>query len=464
MVLGPNSDGKGSFAVRRSIAGICLLSLASSVAMYAQGSEQAPVPTPEPVKGRLAGEGRNVPPLSGIERPEDRGLRMHTHFIVHIPPGRPAGVAGFTTEEFPPDAIQPVTGDVAETPASLACLYNQVTVASCSETSATTVSTGGSKIIAIVEAYDYPTALADLTAYSSQFGLPAPTLSGLHSAFAVIYAGGTNPGPDPNCAGGNGIYCWAAEAALDIEMAHAAAPEASIVLVEANSSSNADLYAAVTKAIALLTSGGGAGEVSMSWGGAEYSQEVTKDSIFTGTGVVFFASSGDEPGVQYPAASPNVVAVGGTSVSRFTPPLVFHGELTWDQGGGGGSIYEPRPGYQSGLAGIIGNHRGVPDVSAVANPNSGVWVYDSYQTGEAPWNEIGGTSVAAPLWAGFSNAAGTFESSSADELHLMYSFTGRSGAFRDIMNGGCGRHYSYLATTGWDQCTGNGAPVGLNYH
>jgi subtilase family serine protease len=100
------------------------------------------------------------------------------------------------------------------------------------------------------------------------------------------------------------------------------------------------------------------------------------------------------------------------------------------------------PSFQSGLANLLGNHRGVPDIAAVGNPNTGVWIYDSYQTDGAPWNIIGGTSVAAPLWAGIVNSAGSFKSSSRAELTLLYSANYRNVSFRDITDGGCGHHYS----------------------
>ena len=123
--------------------------------------------------------------------------------------------------------MQPISGYYAETPASLACLYELVTVTTgCNPGTLTKVATGGSKAIAIVDAYDYPTALADLAAYSSQFGLPAPT----SSTFTVAYPGTAKPAVDPDCANYGGWNCWATESALDIEMAHGAAPSAHIYL------------------------------------------------------------------------------------------------------------------------------------------------------------------------------------------------------------------------------------------
>jgi subtilase family serine protease len=435
---------------------LCLLPLVACAAIAAQNAGQA-----QSIREIPQADGsRIIIPLSSIERPEDRGLRSHTHFLIHVPAGRPEGVVGFTEEEFPPDAIQPVSGEVAETPASLACLYELVTVtAGCDPKTLTKVATGGSKAVAIVDAYDYPTALADLTAFSKQFGLPAPIGTGTKANFTVVFQTASNPGPDPNCAGDNGTDCWASESSLDIDMVHSAAPLAHIYLVEANSSSNGDLYAAVTKAIGLVQKAGG-GEVSMSWGGAEYPTEAKSDPVFTGAKVVLFASTGDNPGIEYPSTSPNVVAVGGTTISRNPVTLDFQRELAWESGGGGFSIYEAKPAFQDSVTAVAGKFRGVPDVSAIANPNTGVWIYDNYQTGGAPWIQIGGTSAASPFWAGAVNSAGSFEASSKAELTTIYGGIGKTADFRDISDGACGFYDGYLAVTGWDPCTGVGAPLG----
>jgi subtilase family serine protease len=369
-------------------------------------------------------------------------------------------VVGFSEAELSWDAAQPISGYYAETPASLACLYGLVTVApGCNVETLTAVATGGSKAIAIVDAYDYPTALADLTAYSKQFGLPAPTAS----TFTVAYPTATKPSPDPECAEFGGWSCWATESALDIEMAHSAAPSAHIYLVEANSSNNSDLYAAVAKAIALVQAAGG-GEVSMSWGGGEFSTEAKSDAVFAGANVVFFASSGDSDGTIYPSVSPNVIAVGGTTISRNPSTLAFEGEVAWEDTGGGYSVYEARPAFQSGISSVVGAKRGVPDVAAVGNPRTGVWVYNSYENtaGGAlyAWNIVGGTSVASPLWAGIVNHAGHFSASTLIEETLIYGSAKTAADFRDVTIGTCGYYEGWLAGAGWDPCSGNGAPLG----
>jgi subtilase family serine protease len=450
--------------MRRTFLAFTLIAVASFSSAIAQVDREAPVGT------RLAGAGSIVVPHSGIARPDDPGLRVHTQFKILVPAGR-AGEPGFAVDdrfEMRPEAVTtttPISGYWAETPASLACLYGLVTntaagaALTCNVETATTVASGGSKAIAIVDAYDYPTALADLTAYSKQFGLPAPT----SSTFTVAHEGTSKPSPDPDCAEYGGWNCWSAEEALDIEMAHAMAPSAHLYLVEANSTSNSDLFAAVKKAVSLVQAAGG-GEVSMSWGEGEFSTETTEDATFTGANVVFFASSGDSEGTIYPSVSPNVVAVGGTTIARNPSTLAFEAEVTWEDTGGGLSIFEPRPSFQSAISSTVSKYRGVPDVAALGNPRTGVWVYDSYENSYSgmlyPWNIFGGTSVASPLWAGIVNHAGHFSASTGAEETLIYANGKIAADFRDVTIGTCGYYEGWAAAAGWDPCSGNGAPLG----
>jgi subtilase family serine protease len=440
----------------RTVLGISLIVFLAAPVLYAQieAREELTIAT------RLAGSSRIVIPQSGIQREEEIGFHSRTLFKIFVPAGRPDGVVGFSDSEVTPEAVQPVSGYVAETPASLACLYGLVTVsAGCNLETLNTVATGGSKAIAIVDAYDYPTALADLTAYSKQFGVAAPT----SATFTVAYQGTSKPAPDPNCAAYGGWSCWATESALDIEMAHAAAPSAHLYLMEANTSNNSDLLAAVTKAIVLIQAAGG-GEVSMSWGGGEFATEAKSDATFTGANVVFFASSGDSEGTIYPAVSPNVVAVGGTTIARNPATLNFESELAWEDTGGGFSEFEARPAFQSGIAALVGSYRGVPDVAAVGNPRTGVWVYNSfdnsYNNTLYAWGIVGGTSVASPLWAAIVNHAGHFSASTSAEETLIYANAKTAADFRDVTAGSCGFYEGWLAVSGWDPCSGNGAPLG----
>ena len=444
----------------RLLLGLGLFALFSAPLVHAQAFDGEPMRVEVMPGAPAPGSGQVVIPRSGIARPEDVGVRARTLYKIFVPAGRPEGVVGFREDEYTPDTVQPIAGYYAETPASLACLYQLVTVTSgCNPGTLTKVASGGSKAIAIVDAYDYPTALADLTAYSKQFGLPAPA----SSTFTVAWPGTAKPSPDPDCSWYGGWSCWAAEEALDIEMAHAAAPSAHIYLVEAASSNFADLLAAVTTAISLVRAAGG-GEVSMSWGGGEFSTETKSDATFAGTNVVFFASSGDSEGTIYPSVSPNVVAVGGTTIARNPSTLAFESEIVWDDTGGGYSGYEPRPSFQSAISSTVGSHRGVPDVAAVGNPRTGVWVYESYENtyngSLYAWNIIGGTSVASPLWAGIVNHAGHFSASALAEETLIYGSAKTAADYRDVTNGSCGYYEGWMAASGWDPCSGNGAPLG----
>jgi kumamolisin len=190
--------------------------------------------------------------------------------------------------------------------------------------------------------------------------------------------------------------------------------------------------------------------VSNSWGGSEFSGESFYDVTLT-AGVVYFVASGDSPGTSYRAASPNVVAVGGTSISRSRTTGNFLGETAWKDGGGGAAQYENRPAYQNSIAKTVGNARGTPDLSAVANPNSGVWIYVSAADG---WTVVGGTSVATTVIAGITNFQGAFRISSNAELTHLYS---NRSQYTDIKTGSCGTH---RATPLWDYCTGVGVPNG----
>jgi subtilase family serine protease len=366
-----------------------------------------------------------VVPDSSIERPADIGVRAHTN-IRYIPNISPSG--------------PPAT---AETPASLACVYHLTTVVKgCPIATTTALPTGGAKAIGIVDAYDNPDATTDLATYSAQFGLPAAN-------FSQVYATGKKPA---NNAGG-----WSLEEALDIEMAHAMAPNAEIILVEAASNSFADLYLAESVASNLVAAAGG-GEVTNSWSGGEYSTELTDEATyFTTPTVVYFASTGDTAfSIGVPSVFASVVAAGGTTLERTSGN--FTGEQYWDNatggGGGGLSVYEKTPSYQKGIT-AVGTHRGVPDISFDADPDSGPAMYDA--DGGYGWFQVGGTSVSSPALSGVINAAAGFSSTSKAELTKMYkeyhNATEYKQWFRDITKGNA------KCTVGWDICTGIGSVV-----
>jgi kumamolisin len=378
-----------------------------------------------------APDGKVIIPSSSIVRVEDiRKHNAHTNIVVYIHA----------------DNTQP--GPTYETPASIACVYHLVPeVSGCPISGTTTNPSGGSGAIALVEAYDYPTAANDLAVFSSRFGLPPANLS-------IVWASGTKPPPDPFSGQ------WDAEQALDIEWAHAMAPKAKIFLVQAASQNLSDLLTAELVASNLVRAAGG-GEVSNSWGYMESSSYTPDDSYFTIPGVVYFASSGDSPfSLNYPAVSANVIAAGGTSIQRNSSGD-FTGEIYWDNvyggGGGGLSVTEARPSYQNVIAAIVGNHRGVPDISSDADPLSGVAVYDSTALfGTAPlWFQIGGTSVSSPTLAGIANAAGAADTYAAQtEIYTDYGSPSEySAEYRDITKGNSN------CKVGWDICTGVGSPL-----
>lgn len=351
----------------------------------------------------------------------------------------------------PNQLAHPLATPAGENPATFACIYNLVStiVPGCPINGTTAVPTGGSGFIVIVDAYDYPTAASDLATFSKQFGLPP-------AKFHKIYASGTKPAN--GCTGIAGLENWGLEESLDIEYAHAMAPNAIIVLMEASSSSNNALYGAVQKANQLIAQHPTLkGELSMSWGGSETSGELSDDSFFTQPGVTYFASTGDTPGTEYPSTSVNVIGVGGTVINRNSSGD-YTGQTAWSDGGGGDSSFEPIPSFQAGISSIVGTHRGVPDISL--NSGTGTAIYNTGGTFcGSGWEEVEGTSIASPSMAGIINSAGTFNASSNAQNTEMYSELGDAAVFTDITSGSCGTH---SATAGWDFCTGLGVPNGYS--
>ena len=313
---------------------------------------------------------------------------------------------------------------------------------------------GAGQTIAIVDAYDDPNIESDLGVFSAQFGLPACTTA--NGCFQKIYA---SRKPRANAG-------WSLEISLDVEWSHAIAPQAKIILVEAASASLSDLMHAVDVAVA-----NGASVVSMSFGGNDSSSELNSDFHFNVSHVTFVASSGDSgTGAEYPAASPYVVAVGGTTLQVNDSAGTYGGETAWSGSGGGLSSYESEPGYQSGypIPNDPNGKRGLPDVSYNADPNTGVSVYDTvtYQ-GQAGWFQVGGTSAGAPQWSALfaivnaMRVAGGKQplSNTNIEVYAVAQALVYGTNFHDITagtNGNCGTLCN--AGTGYDYVTGLGSP------
>jgi hypothetical protein len=316
---------------------------------------------------------------------------------------------------------------------------------------------GSGQTIAIVDAYNDPNIQSDLATFDAQYGLPAANLT------IVSQTGSTTNLPATNAG-------WAQEISLDVEWAHAMAPAANIVLVEANSSSLTNLFSAVQYASTQT----GASVVSMSWGSNEFSGESSYNSYFTTPGVTYVASAGDFGGVtSYPAVSPNVLGVGGTTLT-LNSSGGYGSESAWSSGGGGSSTYQSRPSYQSNylnggglnsLSSTVLNNGKLlsPDVSYDANPNTGFAVYDSlpyfHRSG---WLEFGGTSAGAPQWSALIAIAdqnralnGQPALSTSGVLNALFNPATYSTNFNDVTTGKSGKN---AAGPGYDLATGLGTP------
>ena len=307
----------------------------------------------------------------------------------------------------------------------------------------------GTPTVAIVDAYDNPNAEADLGKYREQYGLTAcTTQNGCFKKVNQNGVAGSYPAADAG---------WAEEIALDLDMVSAACPSCHILLVEASSNSFANLMTAVDTA----ATSSGVVAVSNSYGAREFSGETTFDSHFNRPGTAITVSSGDAGyGAEYPAASRFVTAVGGTSLSKATNTRGWS-ETAWSGAGSGCSAYSTKPSWQTDKA---CSRRTVADVSAVANPNTGVAVYNTYG-GDPGWMVFGGTSASAPLIGAvyaMGGVTGGVNEASLPYAHASSLFDVTSGS-----NGRCttgkkntGSAYLCTAVAGYDGPTGLGTPNG----
>ena len=421
-------------------------------------------------------KGTVITPYSSVSRP---GKGAHTNYKIFVPDGQPMSTPD-TTYTF------------AETPASIGCVYNVgTTYTGCSpSTTNKYYPTGGWGAIAVVDAYDDPKIGSDLAAFDSHFGLPTAKFI----KFSANSSFGTLNGLTASCSGTPPpakSYGWDLEESLDVEWAHAMAPNAEIILIEACSQNLPDLlYAEEVAGIEVAKYGGG--DISNSWGYPESEVGVAADGGGTLTqqeddnyffryywsDITYFASAGDSASeVLFPSSSPWVVSAGGTTINRDSGEN-FLSESCWADSGGGPSAVEtwanppsisagmgPWSGYQYPEFGL--GARVTPDMSFDADPNSGVYVYDTDEGGG--WYIVGGTSVSAPALAGIVNASnnrlGMATSKAggyyvASELNLLYSQLNTTAAypanFYDVTTGSNG----HAAGTLYDECTGIGSPRG----
>jgi subtilase family serine protease len=356
---------------------------------------------------------------------------MRPHYSIYTPDNTSAASApsGPPTSAFAPAQVRHAYG------------FDQVT------------NQGAGQTIGIVDAYDDANAESDLGVFSTQFGLPACTSS--NGCFRKVYSNGKKPVANAN---------WAVEIALDVEWAHAIAPKATILLVETPTNSLSDLVGGVTVAVR-----DGASAVSMSWTAGEFSGETSMDKNFVSNGVTYLAASGDAgTGAVYPAASPDVIGVGGTSLS-LSANGSYLSETAWSGSGGGLSAFEREPSFQAqfGIPDDSRGYRGSPDVSYDGNPGTGYAVYDSIGiSGYAGWFQVGGTSAGTPQWAALiaitnSMRAAARKSNLSSTNTTLYSLakTGLNTDFRAVTqgtNGTCGTICT--ASAGYDYLTGLGTP------
>jgi hypothetical protein len=318
----------------------------------------------------------------------------------------------------------------------------------------------GGRTVAIVDAYDNPNAESDLAAYRSYYHLPpCTTASGCFTKVNQAGARAPLPGGDPG---------WGTEISLDLDAVSAACPDCRILLVEANSPSTADLMAAEDTA----ANPARAAAVSNSWGGSEDNTILAADAHLKHPGVAITASSGDSGyGVSWPASSPFVTGVGGTTLA---PGAGVRGwtETAWSGSGSGCSAFEAQLAWQPHPGGCA--KRTAADVSAVADPSTGLGVYDTYNScgggwlcdlliqlglaqGLDGWAQVGGTSLSAPVIAAVYALAGNNASPSYPYTHAASLFDITTGS-----NGTCAPTYLCTAGTGYDGPTGLGTPNGID--
>jgi subtilase family serine protease len=299
---------------------------------------------------------------------------------------------------------------------------------------------GAGATVAIIDAMDDPNAEKDLGAYREHYGLPPCTSA--NGCFKKVNQNGA-PGPLPAA-----DASWATEISLDVDMVSAVCAGCHVLLVEANSARGSDLFTAIDAAVKA-----GAKYVSLSWGGQEASDETALEAHLQHPGVAIVAGTGDDGyGPVYPASSQYVTAAGGTTLQRASTSRGWS-EQAWSNGGSGCSAYIPKPSWQTANTGC--GKRATADVSAVADPETGVATYDSFQSGG--WSVAGGTSVSAPVIAATYALAGSPAPAPASSAYA------NAGALNDVAegrNGGCQAQVLCVSGAGWDGPTGLGTPNG----
>ncbi len=360
----------------------------------------------------------------------------HTFHVAVCPRGNPHGTSRCFAHVVTDARGNPINGKLSPNATAAPSGYGPSDLRSAYNIT----SSGTTTTVAIVDAYGYPNAESDLATYRAQYGLPACTTA--NGCFKKIDQNGGASYPRTDTG-------WDQEQALDLDMVSAMCPSCHILLVEATSSSYGNL------ATAVRTAGNYAGvtAISNSYGGSE-SGTTSYESAYNQPGKAVTVSTGDSGyGVQFPASSPHVIAVGGTTLVRASNTRGWS-ETAWSSGGSGCSSVYAKPSFQTDP---LCTMRMEADVSAVGDPNTGVAVYGPVNRASSGWMVFGGTSVAAPLIGGIYGVTGHGPGSASG----IYSAA--SSAFNDVTsgsNGSCGGTYFCTAQTGYDGPTGRGTPNG----
>jgi hypothetical protein len=410
----------GRFAVasvrRLSIARLTLVLLALGVAL-----------TFGAAGGRAAGKDAPPPPAT-----RDHGHGAWFRHVCSLPDGADAGCEAQVVTSAAGDPL------ASTTPPPGAYGPDQFHIGY----SLPTTAPGEPPTIAIVDAFDDPKIEADLAIYNTKYNLPPCTTA--NGCFRKVNQNGGTAYPAGNS--------WHLEIALDVETAHQICQNCKILLVEATNNSLANLGAAVNTAAAL-----GANVISNSYGAGEYAGQTADESAYYNhPGIVITVSAGDSGyGVEFPAASQYVTAVGGTTLS-LNPDKTYNSETVWSGTGSGCSLYEPKPAWQTDTG---CSRRTVADVSADADPNTGAAIYDSVgAAGGRAWYQFGGTSLSAPLIAAVYALTGntnvTYGSTPYSHAASLHDVTAGS-------NGSCSPPYLCTAVQGFDAPSGLGTPNGL---
>jgi subtilase family serine protease len=485
-----NNTGEDSmkFSVLFKVLSLLIVTLFSVAAMAQAGStgmvsEQQLVP-------RAAQAGNVFVPESSKEKPA--GFAHTTYVLASEDGNKPAP----TSVPTPRVTVSPSVTNSAlvltqmwETPASMGCLYvkNPITPGCVPSVWPTLTGGGPSALgygaIAIVDAFDNPSAATDVATFNAAWPLAATN-------FTKIYANGNGSCTTPPVDAG-----WAMEESLDIEWAHVFAPNAAIILVEACSNSYTDLFYAEQVAFNYIVANYPAGgQVTNSWAGSEFSGQTADDIFFADynynsadgwkTPILAFASAGDDGyGALYPSTNPWLISAGGTSVFRKATNDYYYSEGCWSGSGGGVSAFEswqsppsiangmgPWADFQYKIFGQVA--RTTPDLAFNADPNSGVYVYSGYNGG---WYVVGGTSVSSPSLASIINRANNRLGSitlnaitgnngyfAAQENNLLYSQLGTYTAYKtNFYDPTTGSNGGPKVGKGYDECTGVGTPRGL---